>query len=128
MVTKTTNGITVSVITEYQPGYSSPSQYHYVFTYKIKIRNESENTIKLLRRFWKIHDATFNKREISGEGVVGKQPVIEPGEFHEYISGCTLKSGIGKMYGHYTVERLIDGGMLTINIPEFVMVAPFKLN
>ncbi|MDH5602539.1 MAG: Co2+/Mg2+ efflux protein ApaG [Cyclobacteriaceae bacterium] len=128
MVTKTTNGITVSVITEYQPGYSSPSQYHYVFTYKIKIRNESENTIKLLKRFWKIHDATYNQREISGEGVVGKQPVIEPGEFHEYISGCTLKSGYGKMYGHYTVERLIDGGMLKINIPEFVMVAPFKLN
>ena len=128
MVTKTTNGITVSVHTEYQPGYSSPSQYHYVFTYRIKIRNNSEHTIKVMKRFWEIHDATYNKRDINGEGVVGKQPVIEPGQSHEYISGCTLKSGYGKMYGYYLVERLIDGGELKINIPEFVMVAPFKLN
>ena len=128
MVTKTTNGIKISVITEYQSGYSSPAQRHYVFTYKITISNNSDKTIKLLKRFWEIHDTTYSKREISGEGVVGKQPVIEPGESHEYVSGCTLKSGIGKMYGFYTVEKVIDGELIRIKIPEFVMVAPFKLN
>ena len=128
MVTKVTNGIRVSVETEYQPGYSSPSQYHFVFTYKIKIENQSSHTIKLIRRFWYIHDAAYSKRETHGDGVVGQQPVIEPGQTHEYVSGSTLKSGIGKMHGYYEVERVLDGKLLKINIPVFQMTAPFKLN
>lgn len=128
MVTKITNGIRVSVETEYQPGYSSPSQYHFVFTYKIRIENQSSHTVKLVRRFWNIYDAAYSKREVSGDGVVGQQPVIEPGEKHEYVSGSTLKSGIGKMSGYYEVERMLDGKVLKINIPEFSMIAPFKQN
>ena len=128
MVTKTTNGITVSVQIEYQPGYSSPSQQHFVFTYRINIRNDGSHTIQLLRRFWNIADAARQHRTVNGDGVVGQQPVIEPGESHEYVSGCTLKSGIGKMWGHYDVERIMDGKILRINIPEFTMVVPYKLN
>lgn len=128
MVTKTTNGVKVTVETEYQPGYSSPSQYHYVFTYRIRIDNQSSHTIKLVRRHWNIHDAAHSMREVDGDGVVGQQPVIEPGEHHEYVSGSTLKSGVGKMWGYYEVERVLDGKVMKINIPEFHMVAPFKLN
>ena len=128
MVTETTKGIVVSVETNYQPGYSSPSQLHFVFTYQIKIENKGTHTIQLLRRCWNIADASYSKRLISGEGVVGQQPVLEPGESHEYVSGCTLKSGIGKMWGHYEVERIMDGEILRINIPEFSMIAPYKLN
>ena len=128
MVTEITQGIKVCVETEYQPAYSSPSQYHYVFTYRITIENQSEYTIQLLRRHWNIFDAGFLKREVDGDGVVGQQPVLEPGQTHQYVSGCNLKSGIGKMGGTYLMERIVDGTKVSVNIPEFTMVAPLRLN
>lgn len=128
MVTEITQGIKVSVETEYQPAYSSPSQYHYVFTYRITIENCSENTFQLLRRHWFIHDAGYSIREVEGEGVVGQQPVLEPGQVHQYVSGCNLKSGLGKMVGTYQMERIVDGARMEVNIPSFVMVAPNRLN
>ena len=128
MVTYTTKGIKISVTTEYQPAYSSPTQFHYVFTYRITIENLSDQTIQLLRRHWYIHDANRPVKEVEGEGVVGQQPVLEPGEAHNYISGCNLKSGIGKMYGTYTMERIMDGKKFEVKIPEFTMFVPYKLN
>ncbi len=128
MVTEITEGIKVIVETEYQPEYSSPSQFHFVFTYRITIENGSENTIQLLRRQWFIHDANNIIREVEGEGVVGQQPILEPGQYHQYVSGCNLKSGMGKMYGHYMMERLVDGNRFKVAIPEFTMVVPYKLN
>ncbi|MTI19877.1 Co2+/Mg2+ efflux protein ApaG [Fulvivirga sp. RKSG066] len=128
MVTEITKGIKVCVETEYQPSYSSPSQYHYVFTYKVTIENQSENTIQLLRRHWFIHDAGYNVREVEGEGVVGQQPILEPGQYHKYVSGCNLKSGLGKMAGTYLIERIVDGHRFKVGIPQFNMIAPFKDN
>jgi ApaG protein len=128
MVTEITKGIKVTVETEYQPSYSSPSQYHYVFTYRITIENGGDFTIQLKRRKWNIHDAGFMPREVEGDGVVGQQPVLEPGETHSYVSGCNLKSGIGKMVGTYQMERIVDGTTFAVNIPEFCMVAPMRLN
>lgn len=128
MVTEITEGVKISVETEYQPEYSSPSQYHYVFTYRITIENCSENTLQLLRRHWYIHDANTMLREVEGEGVVGQQPVLEPGQSHKYVSGCNLKSGIGKMRGTYLMERIVDGKTFNVVIPEFTMVVPFKYN
>jgi ApaG protein len=128
MVKEITQGIHVSVETEYQSAYSSPSQYHYVFTYRITIENKSEYTVQLLRRHWHIFDAGFNKREVEGEGVVGQQPVLEPGQSHQYVSGCNLKSGIGKMLGTYLMERIVDGTKVSVTIPAFIMMAPTRLN
>lgn len=128
MVTEITKGIKVSVEIEYQPEYSSPSQYHYVFTYRITIENCSGNTIQLLRRHWQIHDANNRVRQVEGEGVVGQQPVLEPGQIHRYVSGCNLKSGIGKMHGTYLMERVVDGKKIEVAIPEFTMIVPFKYN
>ena len=128
MVTAITKGIKVTVETEYQPEYSSPSQYHYVFTYRVTIENGSAHTIQLLRRKWYIHDVNTSVRTVEGEGVVGQQPVIEPGEQHQYVSGCNLKSGIGKMYGSYEMEQIIDGIKFHVGIPEFLMIFPYKLN
>ncbi len=128
MIAEITQGIKVSVETEYQPSYSSPSQYHFVFTYRITIENQSEFTIQLLRRHWHIFDAGFLAREVEGEGVVGQQPVLEPGQSHQYVSGCNLKSGIGKMVGTYKMERVVDGATFEVNVPEFTMVAPMRLN
>lgn len=128
MVTEVTQGVKVTVETEYQPSYSSPSQYHYVFTYRVTIENQSDFTVQLMRRHWHIHDAAYTVREVEGEGVVGQQPVLEPGQVHQYVSGCNLKSGVGKMLGTYLVERVVDGATFQVTIPEFTMVAPLRLN
>ena len=101
---------------------------HYVFTYKVTIVNESDQTIQLLRRHWHIRDANQEPYEVEGEGVVGQQPVLEPGQSHNYVSGCNLKSGLGKMYGSYLMERIMDGKKFMVEIPEFSMVVPFRLN
>jgi ApaG protein len=128
MVTEITDGVKVSVVTEYQPEYSSPVQSHYVFIYKIRIENSSEFTLQLLRRHWYIHDSDGSLREVEGEGIVGQQPILEPGESHEYVSGCNLKTGIGKMRGTYLMERVVDGRQFDAKVPEFIMVVPFRLN
>ena len=128
MVSAITQGVRVSVETEYQPDYSSPRQYHYVFTYRVTIENNSEYTVQLLNRHWYIHDAGNVMREVEGEGVIGQQPILEPGHVHQYVSGCNLKSGIGKMLGTYEMERIVDGKVLKVAIPEFTMIVPFKFN
>lgn len=128
MATTTTQGVTVSVTTSYLPDYSSPTQDHYVFAYRITIRNDSAQTVKLLRRHWHIYDANGTVREVEGEGVVGQQPVLEPGESHHYVSGCNLKTGLGKMTGNYQMERLADGRLFQVQIPEFTLVVPYRLN
>jgi ApaG protein len=123
-----TEGIKVSVETEYQSDYSNPEKDHYVFTYKILIENHSSFTIQLLRRHWLIYGILGDSREVEGEGVLGQKLILEPGEFHEYVSGCHLKYGVGKMLGTYLMERIIDGRQFRVNIPEFTMIAPWKLN
>src|SRR4051794_8370603 len=125
---QTTQGVQVTVTTNYLPDYSSPGQQHYVFAYKINIANNSGYTVKLLRRYWQIFDSNGTVREVEGEGVVGLQPVLEPGESHQYVSGCNLKTDLGKMKGHYEMERLVDGRKFTVEIPEFVLITPYKLN
>jgi len=128
MVTEITEGVRVSVVTEYQPDYSSPDQAHYVFTYRVTIENNSNMTLKLLRRKWHIVDASYPERQVEGEGIVGKQPILEPGKSHQYVSGCNLKTGIGKMYGNYLMERQVDGRHIQVAIPEFTMIVPYRLN
>ncbi len=128
MVTEVTHGIKISVETEFQPEYSDPTQSHFVFTYRISIENNSEFTIQLLRRHWYIHDASSKLTEVEGMGVVGQQPTLEPGQIHQYVSGCNLKSGIGKMYGTYQMQRIIDEKMFDVIIPAFTMIVPYRLN
>ncbi len=128
MVTEVTNGVKVTVEVEYQPQYSSPSQHHYVFTYQVTIENNSAKTLQLTRRKWIINDAGFPIKKVEGEGVVGRQPILEPGQKHQYMSGCNLRSGIGKMQGTYTMEQLMDGQTISIQIPSFKMIVPFKNN
>lgn len=128
MATAITEGVKVSVKVEYQPDYSSPSQFHYVFTYRIRIENRGSQSVQLIDRHWYIHDTGYLPKVVNGDGVVGQQPILEPNGAHEYVSGCNLRSGIGKMYGTYGMERLIDGRRFEVIIPEFVMIAPFRDN
>ncbi|OKS88954.1 Co2+/Mg2+ efflux protein ApaG [Mucilaginibacter polytrichastri] len=128
MVTTITDGVKVSVETQYQPEYSNPASDHYMFAYKINIENVGENTVQLLRRRWDIFDSNGEHREVEGEGVVGEQPVIEPGSSHEYISGCNLKTDMGTMKGEYQMIRTVDNTLFDVQIPQFDMVAPYRMN
>lgn len=128
MPTAVTNDIYISVETAYQP----PSTHHlpaqHMFAYRITIRNKSSHTIKLLRRHWFITDVNHDKTEVEGEGVVGLQPVLEPGESHQYVSGCALQGEFGKMSGVYLMERQMDGTLFEVDIPEFQLIVPFRFN
>ena len=128
MQTKVTEGVRISVEVFYQPDYSQPSSGEFIFAYRITITNESEYAVKLLRRHWTIIDANGISRDVEGEGVVGQQPVIEPGASHQYVSGSALKTEIGKMHGTYLMQRQYDNVKFKVHIPEFQMVAPYKLN
>ncbi|MEI6880439.1 MAG: Co2+/Mg2+ efflux protein ApaG [Bacteroidetes bacterium] len=126
--TAITKDVKITVETAYQnnthPNYSG----EHMFAYRITIANQSEYTVKLLRRHWYITDSVHGTTEVEGEGVVGQQPVLEPGETHQYVSGCAIKSDIGKMHGTYLLERSIDGQFFEVKIPEFLLVAPFYNN
>ncbi len=128
MATATTQGLKVSVVAQYQPQYSNPLAAHYVFAYRVRIENSSEFSVQLLRRHWHIFDSNGHKHEVEGEGVVGNQPILEPNDVHEYTSGTSFRTTIGKMNGTYLMERIVDGKQFDISIPEFVMIAPFQLN
>lgn len=128
MVAAITEGIKITVQTEYSSEYSSPMNMHYMFAYRITIENNSEHTVQLLRRHWFIYDSDGSIREVEGDGVVGRQPILESGEAHQYVSGCNLKTPIGKMKGTFLMEKIMDGKKFKVNIPEFVLIPPFKLN
>ena len=128
MVTKITDGVKISVETIYQPEYSNPANEHFMFAYRVNIENMTENSGQLLNRHWHIFDSNGTKREVKGEGVVGLQPIIEPGDNHEYVSGCNLKTDMGSMKGSYEMKRIVDGRKFRVNIPEFYLIAPYKMN
>ena len=128
MITKITDGVKISVETIYQPEYSNPANEHFMFAYKIRIENMTGYRVQLMRRQWFIFDSNGSNREVAGEGVVGVQPIIEPGDNYEYVSGCNLKSDMGTMKGSYEMQRLVDGDLFAVNIPEFNLVASYKLN
>ncbi|HKK78725.1 MAG TPA: Co2+/Mg2+ efflux protein ApaG [Phaeodactylibacter sp.] len=125
----TTDGIRVSVVPTYQAAYSRPAQHRFVFSYHVTIQNQRAEPVQLLRRHWIIWDGNGHIREVEGEGVVGKQPIIPPGGKHEYASWCPIKSGIGKMHGMFLmVDKQQGGDPFQVAIPEFRLIAPLRLN
>jgi ApaG protein len=128
MVSKISEGVTISVETFYQPDYSNPQSSEYMFAYRITIENNNSFPVKLLRRHWFIFDSDATHREVEGEGVIGNQPEINSGEKYQYISGCNLRTELGKMHGTYTMENLNNKKLFSVNIPAFEMTVPFKLN
>jgi len=128
MTSKISEGVEVSVETFYQPDYSNPMQSEYMFAYRITIENHNSFPVKLHRRHWNIFDSNGTYREVEGEGVVGVQPTLTPGEKYQYVSGCNLRTEMGKMYGTYQMENLNNKAMFDVNIPAFEMIVPFKGN
>ncbi|HEX2900910.1 MAG TPA: Co2+/Mg2+ efflux protein ApaG, partial [Bacteroidia bacterium] len=101
---------------------------HFVFAYRIIITNESAHTVQLLRRQWLITDALGRKRKVEGDGVVGLQPILAPGQTHEYVSGCDFKTPIGQMKGHYVMVRRDNHQEFKVRIPKFTMATHVALN
>ena len=127
-VSQVTNDIKVSVETFYNQEHSVPLENKYVFAYRITIENLSPYTVQLMRRHWDIADSNGVSREVDGDGVIGQQPILASGDKHQYVSWSHLYTEVGKMSGYYTFVRQVDGGMFKVNIPEFSLVVPFKLN
>jgi ApaG protein len=128
MASKISEGVEISVETFYQPDHSNPKQHEHMFAYRITIENHNSFTIQLLRRHWHIFDSNGEYREVEGEGVIGEQPVLQPGEQYQYMSGCNLNTEMGKMVGTYEMENLSTKLKFEVNIPPFEMVVPAKLN
>jgi len=128
MISKLSEGITVSVETYYQPEYSNAANSEFMFAYRITIANKNKFPVKLLRRHWFIYDSNGSVREVEGEGVVGVQPQIDPGGSYQYVSGCNLRSEMGKMSGTYIMENINTERSFEVSIPVFNMCVPFKLN
>ena len=128
MTSMISEGVEVSVESFYQPDYSNPISAEFMFAYRITIENHNQFPVKLLRRHWHIFDSNGQNREVEGEGVVGVQPILNPGERYQYVSGCNLRTEMGKMYGTYLMENSDNKKEFQVNIPSFAMIVPFKNN
>ena len=128
MVQQVTEGVNIMVETFYQAGQSNPLASQYLFAYRITIENLTIHPVKLISRHWHIIDSNGTHREVEGEGVIGQQPVIGPGDSYRYTSAANLQSDMGKMYGSYLMENLFNKKKLRIAIPEFQLIVPAKMN
>jgi ApaG protein len=125
--TALTDGIRVTVRSEFRPDRSAPAQNRYLFTYTVRIANQGPRSAKLVARHWIITDANGGREEVEGEGVVGHQPHLESGQQFEYTSFCVLKTPLGSMRGTYHMVR-DDGRAFRAEIAPFSLVVPGSLN
>lgn len=122
-----TRGIRVEVRSQYLPDRSRPQAREFVFAYTIRITNEGTVTAQLRSRHWVITDAEGSVQEVRGDGVVGAQPVLRPGQSFEYTSGCSLKTPHGTMEGTY--QMVTEGGeRFDARIAPFSLIVPHTLN
>ena len=123
----TTRGVRVEVRSAYVPERSSPPDSQYFFAYRIRISNAGEETVQLLSRHWVITDGDGRVEHVRGPGVVGEQPVLEPGGSFEYTSFCPLSTPIGSMHGTYQMVTA-GGSAFDAEIAPFSLAVPTALN
>lgn len=121
------NKIQVDVQTQYVEDQSRPDQNYFVFAYSITITNKGDQPARLLNRHWIITDSNQQIQEVRGEGVVGEQPYLKPGEKFGYTSGSVLETSVGTMKGSYEM-RAEDGSFFEAEINEFVLSTPRVLH
>lgn len=127
MNSRSEHAIGVEVEPRYLEEQSQPEQDRYVFAYTVRVRNEGAAPARLLGRHWIITDAKGRTREVDGEGVVGEQPLIEPGQAFEYTSGAVLETDLGVMRGIYRMQA-DDGTRFEAPIPAFTLTVPRTLH
>ena len=128
MVQQVTCGIKISVETTYEGSFYKNYKIQYAFGYTVTIENQSKDSVQLNARHWEILDALNNVEVVSGEGVIGKKPVLQPGESYTYTSGCLLTSPFGAMQGHYSMVNFSTTKNFQVTIPTFKLSAPFAIN
>lgn len=122
--TATTNGIRVTVQAIFLEDQSDPDNASYVWAYQVRIENHGQATVQLMRRTWNITDARGRTQVVQGDGVIGEQPVLEPGEMFEYTSGTPLDTPSGIMTGTYHMIDTVNGEKLDVEIPAFSLDSP----
>lgn len=125
MYSKTTRSIKVTVRPFYLDQHSSPDEHRYVWAYHVRIENEGDQTVQLRNRHWQITDALGRLQEVRGPGVVGEQPVLQPGQSFEYTSSCPLTTPSGMMIGDYEMETP-QGEKFLICVPAFSLDSPLE--
>jgi ApaG protein len=128
MSVEITNGIKVSVECRFSERFSSIVYNKYIYQYTISITNKSNFSVQLLEREWFIFDSLDFPRIVRGEGVIGEQPIIEPGDTFSYSSSCDLQSTLGKMEGNYIFQNVTTSEILKVKIPTFQLLYPNLLN
>lgn len=128
MISQITRGIKISVSTSFEGTYFKNYKLHFAFSYEITIENHSKDSVQLVSRHWEIYDSLNNIEIVDGEGVVGKKPVLKPGESHTYSSGCLLTSPIGAMQGYFNMINFTSTRNFRVIVPTFKLSAPFALN
>lgn len=124
MYEQVTRSIRVRVRPEYLEAQSAPDEGRYFWSYTVEILNEGSETVQLRSRYWRITDGNGHVEEVRGPGVVGKTPVLGPGESFEYTSGCPLRTTSGIMVGSYQMAKT-NGALIDIAIPAFSLDSPF---
>jgi len=119
----TTGPVTVRVSVSYLPEQSEPERGRWFWAYHVRIENEGDQPVQLLTRRWIITDGRGARHSVEGEGVVGEQPVIQPGAAYDYVSGCPLATTSGAMQGSYRMVGA-DGETFDAAIPHFALIAP----
>lgn len=128
MVTQITQGIKISVLTSFEGTYFKNYKLHFAFSYEITIENHSKDSVQLITRHWEIFDSLNDVEMVDGEGIIGKKPVLKPGESHTYSSGCLLTSPFGAMSGHFNMINFTTTRNFRVIVPAFRLSAPFALN
>lgn len=128
MVSQITRGIKISVLTNFEGTYFKNHKMHFAFTYHITIENHSKDSVQLTTRHWEISDSLNHLEIVDGEGVIGKKPVLKPGEQHTYSSGCLLMSPFGAMTGYFNMINFTTTRTFKVAVPTFRLSAPFALN
>ena len=123
----TTEGVHVEVESFYDEERSAPQESYYFFAYRVRISNVSRRRVQLMSRRWEITDANGEEERVEGPGVVGQQPVLEPGQGFEYTSFCPLKTPLGWMRGSYRMATP-DGGGFDAEIAPFALAVPHAVN
>jgi ApaG protein len=123
---KTTRDIRISVRSFYLADQSRPEESKYTWAYRIRIENTGRETVQLLRRTWHITDAHGRRQTVKGAGVIGQQPVLEPGETFEYTSGTPLETPSGFMAGLYHMVAIDSGEPFDVTIPTFSLDSPHQ--
>lgn len=122
-----TDGIRVEVESFYISERSDPDRDFWFFAYQVQIANESKAPVRLVSRHWVITDGNGGVKEVRGEGVVGSQPLLMPGESFAYQSACPLSTAVGSMHGSYEMVRE-DGESFEAKIAPFTLATPYSLN